>query len=288
MIPTSSDIDQTCNHPTEDLSDRLFCRVINLDSFTDRLANFHKNMEKTGLSIPRFSAVGGASSPIPKGFCEENAFHRLTGRKAARGEIGCYASHIAVMRQFLDSGLPFALIFEDDFLPVDEFGSIVRKLLVMPGWDLVRFASIREKTSLPCATITGKYRLCVTVTGFTVTAGYMINRRGAERLLKKLIPMCLPYDLALHTGWPGVREFTVCPEPCLRDPYNSPPSTIVHNSRYDSILGFYWWTGRLYRLASRLRRYPLQIARYLKIILSHEKFIAAPGQNSSCVKKGLR
>ncbi|MDX5350729.1 MAG: glycosyltransferase family 25 protein, partial [Paracoccaceae bacterium] len=49
------------------------------------------------------------------------AFERNMGRRILMGGIGCYHSHLAVWRLFLESGKPIALILEDDVVFHDDF-----------------------------------------------------------------------------------------------------------------------------------------------------------------------
>ncbi|CAM1640637.1 hypothetical protein [Bartonella apihabitans] len=40
------------------------------------------------------------------------------------------------------------------------------------------------------------------------SAAYMVTRAGAKKLLDKLTPMRLPYDVALERGWSGYKAFS--------------------------------------------------------------------------------
>ena len=63
-----------------------------------------------------------------------------------RGEIGCYASHLALWHLVAKQDQP-ALICEDDVLLADDLGALLRDLLAaLPrDWDVVRLLSVPKR-----------------------------------------------------------------------------------------------------------------------------------------------
>jgi glycosyl transferase family 25 len=72
--------------------------VINLDRSLDRLAHIKAEFARAGMAFERFSAVDGCELPagVKPYFCD--ATGRLVSPLTA-GEIGCYASHLAIWQR---------------------------------------------------------------------------------------------------------------------------------------------------------------------------------------------
>jgi GR25 family glycosyltransferase involved in LPS biosynthesis len=97
--------------------------VINLDSDTERLQRFDKQMNRNKLSYVRFPAILGAAVGYNEGltkFC--NMF--CTG-----GVKGCALSHKAIWEDMIRNRYENVLIFEDDAILSDDFEKIFRE-----GW----------------------------------------------------------------------------------------------------------------------------------------------------------
>lgn len=97
------------------------CRVIviNLDRDVERLAHIGAELARAGIAFERFAAIDGDMLP--------GWLRRYLGDAEAtlsRGEIGCYASHLAVCRDVEEQGAP-ALVLEDDVALPADFGALL-------------------------------------------------------------------------------------------------------------------------------------------------------------------
>ena len=91
--------------------------MINLDRAPERLARISAQLQRLQLPYTRLAAVDArALTPAQKALLDEPAFQRKHGMTPVPGELGCYLSHVAVMRAFLASQAEFALVLEDDVL----------------------------------------------------------------------------------------------------------------------------------------------------------------------------
>ena len=93
----------------------MFCRVINMDSYSERMCFIPGEMEKIGMQWERFLAVN------PPGICDPN--------------IGSAYSHIEVMRDYPDE----LLVCEDDVMFIEGAKDIFDKSFAqLPSdWDML-------------------------------------------------------------------------------------------------------------------------------------------------------
>src|SRR5262245_23908593 len=108
--------------------------VINLDRSTDRLAHVRAEFARVGMGFERVAAVDGTNLPasLQPYFC--NAAGELIS-KLRPGEIGCYASHLAIWQRVAVSDTP-TLVCEDDITLPDGFRALVNATLAAApaGW----------------------------------------------------------------------------------------------------------------------------------------------------------
>jgi GR25 family glycosyltransferase involved in LPS biosynthesis len=88
--------------------------VINLDSRPDRLAEFRRRTRRFSLPVERFSAL------TPQQLVDRGVAAEVMPWEA------CNASHAAICEVVLDRDLDWALVFEDDVLPIIGFERRVR------------------------------------------------------------------------------------------------------------------------------------------------------------------
>ena len=248
---------------------KLDCYVINLDRSPDRWKEILRVFEGVEVNLIRVSAVDVSlleHHPGPPEFYERR-FRRLIGRDAVPGEIGCYFSHLAALRRFLETDAEFALICEDDIIPDKNLAEVLREACrYAHTWELLRVMKARQTSLVPYATLGTGHRLCTAITDFIYAAGYAVNRRGAELLLKKLASMTIPYDMALMSGWRNIREASLSPGAIVLAEH-AKISTMTFPERKLRKLTpthFFWWTSAAYRLRARIRRYGLQLFRVMK------------------------
>ena len=250
---------------SKQLSDRVSFYVINLDRAIDRMERFEKDFVSFPVPFIRVSAIEGKTLTIPIEDYDAPMFFLYIGREAGPGEIGCYLSHLKVIRMFLESDKEFALICEDDASPTPEcYEAIEQAVTHSETWDLLRLCGCRRKTSFPYRTLTPTHSLCTSITGMIQTGAYIVNRRTAEILLQKLVPMTAQYDAALFQGRVGIREATIFPN-CMPLNEHSRNSTIGSGGRRRwKPWHIVFWTCRLRRLWVRIVRYVLQIFRMIR------------------------
>ncbi len=102
--------------------------VISLPTSHARRASAASQLHKFGLDFEFFQGVFG-SHVLDRYFdgYDEEQFLRNTGRMMCDGEIGCYASHLALWKKCVELDEPI-VIMEDDFLLLDAFPESIRQL----------------------------------------------------------------------------------------------------------------------------------------------------------------
>ena len=150
--------------------------VISLQRRTDRLENFMKAVSSLGkqpIVFPAFdnrlynlSSAGGETLHMGPGF------------------IGCYLSHLAVIKYCIAKNHQRVMVFEDDALLLDDFNERIEQLInkLPEGWQMAYMhygASNKEQLA------SSKY--CVAEEVFRSnyigsTAGYILNATGFLKL----------------------------------------------------------------------------------------------------------
>jgi len=193
----------------------VYC--INLKHRADRWARFSAQPEletlKASYEVERFEAINGSALDVKK----DERISLRTKRNIkehirrdheeldSAGGVGCYLSHTTVWKKFLERSEPYAIILEDDaILDVGFTQSLQRAMrdaTLLPDMPDVWFflppsdfyydykgkpypESKKENLLGPWVT-----NVCSTFTG------YMISRRGAERLLESAFPIDMHVDL---------------------------------------------------------------------------------------------
>ena len=78
--------------------------VINLDRAPDRLARVREQLDRLQMPFTRLPAVDARQfTPAQRALLDEATFHRRHGMTPLPGELGCYLSHIEVVRHLLAS-----------------------------------------------------------------------------------------------------------------------------------------------------------------------------------------
>jgi glycosyl transferase family 25 len=107
---------------------------------------------------------------------------RRNGRPLALSEIGCALSHRRIYQGMIDRGLDRAIILEDDAILRDSFSEFPFYTIGVE-FDVISFFSEDGLIRRRPAKYAGDVRLYRAVGIVHNTVGYLISRRGAEKLL---------------------------------------------------------------------------------------------------------
>ncbi|MBI9020696.1 MAG: glycosyltransferase family 25 protein [Verrucomicrobia bacterium] len=193
----------------------LHAYVINLQDASQRRENMHADLAILGIEYTRIEAIHGDDLTEPIEGYDEHQYQVLTGKVTNKRAVGCYLSHIKALREFLTSNRDYALILEDDaILPKDILPLLNAVLAHDAHWDMVRLTAEKKGTYLPFANLPGGHELAYNTRVLKNTAAYLVNRHAAQCCVEKMLPMRLPYDVALDRDWDfGFRTACVIPFP---------------------------------------------------------------------------
>ena len=179
---------------------RIF--LINLDEDTDRLSKMVEQLASLGLTFERIPAFRGSALPgwLKTQFFGDDGQH-LSAQTP--GEVGCYASHLAVCRRIVDEGIEGpVLVLEDDAELGKDFLEVLDQIARLPGdWEMVRLSSSPRSAYVPVVRLTSDHDLVRYWTLPSNTAGYLINREGAAKLQISSEKRLRPIDRDLRRFW---------------------------------------------------------------------------------------
>jgi glycosyl transferase family 25 len=196
--------------------------IINLASEEARWAAVCRQFRAAGLEPLRLEAVSGRDlTPEQVGSLYSEALNRTQYHAPLRpGELGCYASHIAVWRDLLSARDPWVAVFEDD---VDIDADLARTLTAIErlpvDWDVIKLIGRRREAPRARMHLAGTRNLISYRRVPGLTSAYVIHRRGAEKLLARRVPFGRPIDVDMRHWWEcGLRVFGVAPYPARLAP----------------------------------------------------------------------
>lgn len=190
--------------------------IINLDAATDRWKAIAERFARTRIPAVRVPAVDGAALELPIAGFHERRFQLLHGRATNVREIGCYLSHVAAMRAFLETDDAHGLICEDDIVPGADFDEVIERAVEhSQRWNVLRVTGLGEGTPLKVRRLCGDFHLCISLGRVKGAGAYVVDRAAAKVFVDRLLPMWLPFDHAVDREWHfGLRAAYVLPFPC--------------------------------------------------------------------------
>ena len=177
---------------------------INLDKDSERRTRIEGQLAHLGLPGERLPAVWWKHLPPAEQSllysAERN--HGLYYQPLVDGEKGCYASHIQAWRQLLASDAPALVVLEDDVRLRPQFADVVNAIAALQEpWDMVKLLGrdrekVRSQRPLVHGTALVDYSRVP-----SMTAGYVVSRAGAAKLLAHRQPFGRPIDVDLRFWW---------------------------------------------------------------------------------------
>lgn len=192
--------------------------LINLDTDKDRLEFMDEQFKALDISYERFPAIRGTQmSEWLKPYFLDEAGDIASSMTV--GEIGCYASHLALMRIAADSNQSI-LVFEDDVQIKLEFPELLDELARLDAaYDILRISSIRKKRiAITKAELSGGYKIVRYLRVPMNSATYIITPEGARKFLDWKLLRTSAIDLDLQRVWEHkLYTVGVSPEPVIRN-----------------------------------------------------------------------
>jgi glycosyl transferase, family 25 len=179
-------------------------RYINLDEDTQRRSVLEAACAALGLQAERLAATRWTRLDAAEQarLYSETLNARRYFRPLLAGEKGCYASHLRAWQQLLDSAAPALVVLEDDVRPEPDFAAVINAIAALPpGWDMVKLIGRAQERPATQRPLVEPHALVSYRRVPSLTAGYVISRRGAEKLLASRLPFGRPIDDDLRHWW---------------------------------------------------------------------------------------
>lgn len=171
--------------------------VINLERNKERREFSLQRLANLGLCAEAFPAVDGKSIKLDElektGIYNDAVAHEKFSRSLSMGEIGCTWSHLKLCKKMLDEDIPLALILEDDAMFVDDalpaLASLIKNL--PSECDIVQLIyECKDYSTLAPGIVKFHSKTCMPV----ASAGYLVRKSGARKLLAEGYPIRYPAD----------------------------------------------------------------------------------------------
>ena len=177
---------------------------INLDRDAERRTRLLAELQQIDMPSERFPAVWWADVPPEQAsrWYSDDLNARQYYKPLRNGEKGCYASHIGAWQQLLASDAPALVVLEDDVRLTPQFGDVVNAIAALQEpWDMVKLLGrdrekVRSERPLVPGTALVDYSRVP-----SMTAGYVVSRAGATKLLAHRQPFGRPIDVDLRFWW---------------------------------------------------------------------------------------
>ena len=177
---------------------------INLDEDRARRGAFEAAFAVAGIAVERLPATRWSRlDPEAQSRLYSPALNRHRYfRPLVAGECGCYASHIACWRRLVASKAQALVVLEDDVEPAAGFVDAVNAIAALPaGWDMVKLIGRENERTAERLPLAAGFELVRYRRVPSLTAGYVVSRRGAEKLLAARLPFYRPIDVDLRLWW---------------------------------------------------------------------------------------
>ena len=242
--------------------------VINLDKDAERLDFMRAQFRSLNLDFERVSAVllngdqRSKLSPQPQ-------------TVLSNAEVGCFLSHIKVWTLIVQSGDPYACVFEDDVA----ISADASELLSSTHWIPKHAGLIKLETAFTLMELGKKrcpvvppYEAVVTQSNYAGSAGYIISRQTCLKLLQDSKYIGEAVDLFLFSARLSVLSYQIVPAPCVQLLNLDKASFDVEGPVFSShIAGTYSLDQRAKRSISvRIRRRIVREARKWLYVMSLE------------------
>lgn len=184
--------------------------IINLKKDIERREHMEELCNQYNLQYQFTDAIYGKNldkDTISKIYNKEESIRKF-GRELTKGELACVLSHINIYKHIVENDISKAFIFEDDIQIEKDFPTLMQSINKFPNdWELVLFGYHRgssrkdkeAKSYTRCKkNITTKHKLVRFAEIATGAHGYLINLRGAKKLIDELSTIKMPMDY--YTG----------------------------------------------------------------------------------------
>lgn len=253
--------------------------VISLDDQKPLPTQLVDYLRKHDFDAEIFPAVDGRSGvPVLKESESINEQRAITYRRRTltSSEIGCYLSHLRAIRSAYEQGYQYVAVFEDDVIPEDDLAAtLIACQQLDPQKHMVRLMELKPTKRKIIGPLGNHHSLTRPMRGTLGTQGYVLNRRGMERVLAYGSEVCMPIDKLYDNFFLyGLHCYAVEPHVI----YEAASSSNVSKAGALHHTPWVMLRWQVYKLVRSLRR-RLYLLRHAKEMLPAEKSKTKPGKS---------
>jgi glycosyl transferase family 25 len=160
--------------------------VIHLKNLKEKKKNILNNEKKLNKKINIFDAIIGKNIDIDKlNVYDENI--KLNYEFKTKSELGCYLSHLMLIKKAINSNKKYTVVFEDDFTILSndlnkDILDITKK--VNDDFDIIYLGNLYESKSEQVIDNIYKKSNIIPLVGFH---GILINNKNAQKIFNYLV-----------------------------------------------------------------------------------------------------
>jgi len=207
--------------------------VINLELYKEKWIKTLNTLQELDISPQRFEAVYGKSldPKIINKITDPSVYYSIKNGRSidqqlnSMGAIGCYLSHIKLWEMLVKSDKDMFLIFEDDvnispYVTSEDVNNFVKNVISEnPNWDFI-FLGFTKPLPFFSKDVCENGICKIKEITFCLHS-YIINKKGAKKLLEKAFPIV--HQIDSYISYMSARDDIECfrPEKSLFGQENS-------------------------------------------------------------------
>ncbi|RCL02410.1 MAG: glycosyl transferase [Candidatus Tokpelaia sp. JSC161] len=168
--------------------------VINLDLYPERFFRLNEIFAQQGLTPRRIRALDMKN-------ISDTDYKNLTRKsfwpeRMTRGEIACFLSHRTALQQLAEEQEAYGAVFEDDVILSNNAHLFLKNYFWIPsGVDLVKLETQGKKVWLGHSIKNvNNFSLGRLKSSHILAAAYIVSKKSALYLIKKMEDVCAPFD----------------------------------------------------------------------------------------------
>ena len=176
--------------------------VLSLNESTLRRSQIASRLDQLQLPHRFFDAIDGRTLSTEQLECSAPRSALLFDQPLLPAEIGCAASHLAVLKQVAAGGDPFVCTMEDDAEPTSADLSAfldLEALKTLPDFDVLRLVSDPARWKMPAWEVgrLGGRSVCAMARPGWGLQGQVFSRAGARKICSQVAAIRAPIDFIL-------------------------------------------------------------------------------------------
>lgn len=172
--------------------------AVNLESATDRRERLLRQARAAGIGLRLVTAYAGKdlSDGDKAGYDRTRRLQEFS-RDLTPNEIGCILSHLKALREFVETGVPYAVIMEDDVVFSPEMKEGIDYIVHRTaGWQVLKLFSRRGKTA-DITPADAPVRFIFPKKIYWATVAILYTREAAEWVLEHCRTYYMAWDAQL-------------------------------------------------------------------------------------------